>query len=481
MEISRSGIHPREAGTDVAIGNGRSVCRVSASSGVSFVGSLVRTDESALVVEYQGIQMTAGRFVLATIDGGGTLPPEMGLAAELVRRGHSVQVLADPTVEDSALAAGCGFTPWRTAPSVASVEEQTAKVKRMEQGPPWRRFAAVRDLMLAGPAGLFAADVVATVQEWSADVVLAEVVPGILVGALAAERPVAALMPNIYLRPAPGQPPMGTGWAPGRDPLTRGRNTLVGIGLTRLTGTFLPAVNQAAVAHGLATISEVFELLDRCDRVLVMTSRSFDFVPDVLPPNVRYTGPQLDDPDWAVADGLAVDWRPAGGAPLVLVAMSSVFQDQLEVLRRVGQALGDLPVRGVITTGRAVDPVDVPAPRNVRVLRAAPHAQILAEAAAVVTHAGHGTVIKALAAGVPIVCIPQGRDQKDNSARVQRLGAGIRLGKRASPTAIAGAVREVLGKGQYRVAAAAFAARLAAEAASTPTAADEAENLLTRG
>ena len=106
----------------------------------------------------------------------------------------------------------------------------------------------------------------------------------------------------------------------------------------------------------------------------------------------------------------------------------------------------------MITTGRAVDPVEVSAPENVRVLRAAPHAQIIAEAAAVVTHAGHGTVIKALAAGVPIVCIPQGRDQKDNSARVQRLGAGIRLGKRASPTAIAGAVREVLGKGQYRAA-----------------------------
>jgi UDP:flavonoid glycosyltransferase YjiC (YdhE family) len=83
----------------------------------------------------------------------------MGLAAELIRRGHSVHVLADPTVCASAVAAGCGFTPWPTAPSVASVEEQTAMVRRMEQGPPWRRYAAVRDLMLAGPAGRFADDV----------------------------------------------------------------------------------------------------------------------------------------------------------------------------------------------------------------------------------------------------------------------------------------------------------------------------------
>ena len=46
----------------------------------------------------------------------------------------------------------------------------------------------------------------------------------------------------------------------------------------------------------------------------------------------------------------------------MLVSMSSVFQDQLEVLRRTARALGTLPVRGVITTGRAVNPVDVPAP-----------------------------------------------------------------------------------------------------------------------
>lgn len=38
--------------------------------------------------------VSVGRFLLATIDGGGTLPPEMGLAAELVGRGHSVEVLS---------------------------------------------------------------------------------------------------------------------------------------------------------------------------------------------------------------------------------------------------------------------------------------------------------------------------------------------------------------------------------------------------
>jgi UDP:flavonoid glycosyltransferase YjiC (YdhE family) len=157
----------------------------------------------------------------------------------------------------------------------------------------------------------------------------------------------------------------------------------------------------------------LYELLDRCTRVLVMTSASFDILPAALPSNVRYVGPQLDDPPWPGRG----DWRPGGTGPLVLVAMNSTFQDQAEALRRIAAALRRLPVRAVLTTGLAIAPQDVPAPPNVRVLRAEPHNRVLAEADAVVTHAGHGTVLKALAAGVPVVCMPLGRDQKDNTAR----------------------------------------------------------------
>ena len=52
---------------------------------------------------------------------------------------------------------------------------------------------------------------------------------------------------------------------------------------------------------------------------------------------------------------------------------------------------------------------------------------ILPESTVVITHAGHGTVLKALAAGVPLVCVPMGRDQRDNTPGVLRLGAGVRV------------------------------------------------------
>ena len=132
----------------------------------------------------------------------------------------------------------------------------------------------------------------------------------------------------------------------------------------------------------------------------------------------------------------------------------------------------------MLTTGQAIDPRTIQAPPNVEAVQAAPHSRILTEASAVITHAGHGTVLKSLAAGVPLICIPMGRDQKDNTVRVLRLGAGVRLKQRCTSGQIAAAVSEVLHNPQYAAAARSFAQVLTREAASTPTAADEAEGLL---
>jgi MGT family glycosyltransferase len=236
----------------------------------------------------------------------------------------------------------------------------------------------------------------------------------------------------------------------------------------------IPRLNAVVEGYELLPLDNVFELYDRCVRVLVMTSPSFDFKAPQLPDNVRYVGPQLDDPDWATE----TEWQRQGSEPLVLVATSSIYQDQTHLLQRIAQALGQLPVRAVLTTGRAVDPAMIQAGANVEVLPAAPHGRVLPEASAVVTHAGHGTVLKSLAAGVPLVCIPMGRDQKDNTVRVLRLGAGVRISKKSTPPQIAAAISKVLERPQYAAAARRFADVLAWEAAHRPRAADEAESLL---
>ena len=81
-----------------------------------------------------------------------------------------------------------------------------------------------------------------------------------------------------------------------------------------------------------------------------------------------------------------------------------------------------------------------------QVVKSAPHSAVLREAALAVTHAGHGVTIKSLAAGVPLVCLPMGRDQLDIAARVVHAGAGVRLEPTAAPAEIASAVEQVLGE-----------------------------------
>jgi MGT family glycosyltransferase len=419
----------------------------------------------------------SGRFLLALIDAGGTVPPAMGLAAELVRRGHHVRVLGDPTMESSARSAGSDFSPWREAPHFQTRDEQTAAIAAVEGRNPVRAIRVGKAYAGNDMTSRFARDVVATIDAFPTDVVLGDLLPGILIAGQAARLPTAALLAQTYIRPTVGLPLLGTGWSPADSPLGRVRDTVAPKIASWLLARTLPRLNKVVTSYDLPPLHDVFELFDRCSRVLVMTSPSFDFTPPRLPDNVRYVGPQLDDPDWAAKS----EWVRRGSEPVVLVATSSVYQDQSSLLRRIAAALGTLPVQGVLTTGRGIGPEAIRAPANVQVARALPHRRVLAEASVVITHAGHGSTLKSLAAGVPLVCIPMGRDQKDNTVRVLRLGAGVRLSQRSNPDQIAAAVFEVLANPKYGHAARRFAEVLATEASTRRNAADEAEGLLTSG
>jgi UDP:flavonoid glycosyltransferase YjiC (YdhE family) len=91
------------------------------------------------------------------------------------------------------------------------------------------------------------------------------------------------------------------------------------------------------------------------------------------------------------------------------------------------------------------------------------------QAGLVITHAGHGTVIRALAAGVPLVCIPLGRDQYDVAARVVWRGAGVKLSSKATTSALKRAIVTVLENESFR-----NASQRIAQAISLETAEDKA-------
>jgi UDP:flavonoid glycosyltransferase YjiC (YdhE family) len=88
-------------------------------------------------------------------------------------------------------------------------------------------------------------------------------------------------------------------------------------------------------------------------------------------------------------------------------------------------------VRALVTLGEMLPDGEVQPTASVVVVRSAPHREILRQASLLITHCGHGRTMKALTAGVPIVCIPMGRDQNDTAARVVHVGAGVRLRPRS--------------------------------------------------
>jgi UDP:flavonoid glycosyltransferase YjiC (YdhE family) len=139
------------------------------------------------------------------------------------------------------------------------------------------------------------------------------------------------------------------------------------------------------------------------------------------------------------------------------------YQHQEPLLRRIIDALTPLAVRAVVTTGPAIDPVQFSAPPHILAVRSASHHALLPHCALVITHGGHGTVLRALHAGVPILCLPMGRDQADNGARLVAAGAGRCLSAHSRATTIQRAVTEALGDPVLHAGARRLAKRLSAE------------------
>jgi MGT family glycosyltransferase len=194
----------------------------------------------------------------------------------------------------------------------------------------------------------------------------------------------------------------------------------------------------------------------------MLTSETFDDAAPFLPGNVHYVGPVLDDPVWA--EPWSSPWPETNQDPLVLVSFSNLFQNQGPLLQRVIDALAPMKVRGVVTLGRTLESDALVGTDNVVVARFVPHSQLLKDASLVISHCGHGTTIKALAAGVPMVCVPMGRDQDATAACVAKQDAGIVvLPGAASVERLSEAIREVLDSDQYRANARRLAATFAEE------------------
>jgi len=377
-------------------------------------------------------------------------------------------MLSDACNQREAEAAGASFASWTRIPRRLDKSAESDSIKDWELRSPLALIARMRDRLFIGPALAFAQDLLDELQRFPADVVVTnEMLLGVMAGAESAKIPCVILSPNIYLFPLPGVPPFGPGLQPARGPLGRMRDALLRNLSLRIFGKGTSAFNATRRALRLPPLDHPFQQVTRVTKHLVLTSPSFDFPATSLPAHVLYTGPEIEDPAWV--EPWSSPWKNDDSRPLILVAFSTTFQNHAPILRQIVTALSGLAVRAVVTVGPALHTREFPKVENVMVCKSAPHSQLLPQAGAVVTHAGHGTVIRSLAAGVPLLCMPMGRDQNDNAARVVDRGAGLRLSTNAHPRRIRKAILEILHSPHYRNCAEQLGKQIVEDVRNSPT------------
>lgn len=382
------------------------------------------------------------RFLLATWDGGGTIPPELGLAAELVARGHEVVVVCDDTVERETAEAGATFTPWRRAPQARARDRERALIRDWEVKNPLRQVRQVGDLLFFGPASLHAADMADAIDRHSPDVLIIDaLLTGASAGAEHSGLPTAAVAPNVNMLRTPGVPPVGSGLRPRAGRLGRARDAA----LHRLTDVLMGTgtLNETRRALGLEPVGSLEQSIRRADRVIFLTSEAFDFAPTQPDPQVVYGGIPIPP-----GEREPVVWRPPwrqDGRPSVLLSLSTTYMRQEDLLQRLVDALGQVDGHALVTTGPGMRSRPLTrVPGNVHVVESVPHGAVLPHVDLAITHGGHGTLIRSLASGTPVMVVPISRDQPDNAARAVHHQVGVSVSKRSSPERFADSVRRAL-------------------------------------
>ena len=364
------------------------------------------------------------RFIFVTWNGGGNLTPALGIARVLAKHRHAVEFLGEETQRQRIEAAGLAFTGY--APH--STENNSPSTTPFE-----RQQRLLRDYWMNDT---LADDLMALLAREHADMVVVDcMLAGVLANSARFGASTAVLVHSLYA------------------PVLPMRDALVMVG------------NQLRVEAGLPALDPATIQWEQKDLVLVTTLREFDGATDPAP-NVRYVGPVFEPQP--VATDWHLPWGSTDPRPLVLASFSTMpGQTSPATLHLVLDALADLPVRVLLASG-AVPPQILTPPENAVVYSFIPHQAIMPHAALAINHAGHGSVMAALAQGVPMVCLPGlGADQGLVARRVAALGAGKTISNQVTVSGLRSAVEEMLATLEYRVASQRLATLIAQEDGAT--------------
>jgi UDP:flavonoid glycosyltransferase YjiC (YdhE family) len=276
-------------------------------------------------------------------------------------------------------------------------------------------------------------DTVPLVRELGPDVVVADILT--LAPALAAEIagvPYATLIPHVY--------PHGQREFPIYSLGARMPRTASGRAFWRQAHRAV----ERGLEHGRVDLNRTRARLDlpALDYVHGGISRQLALVatfpqleyPRTWPAHVHVVGPLMWEPpadDVELPKGTS-SARDSGGLedPLVLIAPSTAQDAKHTMLRAALRGLADAPVRVLATYNRRLPSRSLPVPHNARVVDWVSYSRTMPHCDVVICHAGHGTLVRALASGCAVVACPAVGDMNENAARLDWAGAGVRVPRR---------------------------------------------------
>jgi UDP:flavonoid glycosyltransferase YjiC (YdhE family) len=362
------------------------------------------------------------RFLVAAFGDPGHVFPAIALGRALAGRGHEVTIETWEERRGAVEGAGLGFAAAEeyrmfpppdpdSAEGAHAAEAARALMPLLEE---MRPDAVVSDILTLAPA-------------------LATEVAGV---------PRATLIPHIYPVVEPGLPFFAVGLRPPRTPLGRsvwraGQRAL-NVGLEQGRDD----LNKQRARLGLAP-TERFHGGISPDLALVATFPQLEY-PRRWPAGVEVTGPltfEIPHPKIEL---------PPGEAPLILVAPSTAHDSGNHLVRTALRALAGEPVRVVATTNRVVPQSPIEVPANAKLVDWLSYSQLMPAASLVISHGGHGTVCRALAAGTPLLISPFIGDMSETAMRVDWAGAGLSLPWRlCRPGPLRWAARRILDGGSF--------------------------------
>jgi UDP:flavonoid glycosyltransferase YjiC (YdhE family) len=282
------------------------------------------------------------------------------------------------------------------------------------------------------------------IEEFMPDAVVADIltVAAGLASELAGVR-WATLIPHVLPTPEPGFPPYSMGAQLPRtrfgsiawrvlDPLLRA-------GLERGRDE----LNGARARLGLPPIDDVHGGLSR-QLTMVATFPQLEYPRASWKPWQRVVGPLMWEQPYGEVE------PPPGEDPLVLVAPSTSQDPDQKMLRAALKGLAHEPVRVLATYNRRLPREPIEVPPNARLVEWVSYAKTMPLCDVVVCHAGHGTVARSLASGVPLVACPAGGDMAENASRIAWAGVGVPLPRRlVSARGVRLAVQQLLSDRSY--------------------------------